>query len=89
MRIYWSDELRIMLRPVSTYRQLSKAAGDSGIWVMIRRPLFVALVVGAFVSITDNIYISGKYAVRLFGKNSLALQGAYLGVGYNFNLAAE
>jgi hypothetical protein len=56
MRTCWSDELRIMLRPVSTYRQLSKTADDSGVWVMIRRPLFVALVVGSFVSIT----VSGR-----------------------------
>jgi len=61
MRIHWSDELRIMLRPVSTYRQLSKAANDSGVWVMIRRPLFVALVVGSFVSIT----VSGRLTIPL------------------------
>src|ERR1041384_2932353 len=61
MRIYWSDELRIMLRPASTYRQLSKAADESGVWVMIRRPLFVALVVGSFVSIT----VSGHLTISL------------------------
>jgi hypothetical protein len=61
MRTYWSDELRIMLRPVSTYRQLSKAVDDSGVWVMIRRPLFIALVVGSFVSIT----VSGRLTLLL------------------------
>lgn len=61
MRSYWSDELRIMLRPVWTYRQLSKTADDSGLWVMIRRPLFVALVVGSFVSIT----VSGRLTISL------------------------
>jgi hypothetical protein len=61
MRTYWSDELRIMLRPVSTYRELSKAAVDSGVWAIIRRPLFVALVVGSFVSIT----VSGRLTISL------------------------
>lgn len=61
MRTYWSDELRIMLRPVSTYRQLAKAADHSGVWVLIRRPLFVALVIGAFVSIT----VSGHLTISL------------------------
>ena len=61
MRTYWSDELRIMLRPVSTYRQLSKAVDDSGVWVMIRRPLFVAFVAGAFVSIS----VSGRLTLLL------------------------
>jgi hypothetical protein len=58
---YWSDELRIMLRPLSTYRQLSKATDDSGLWLMIRRPLFVALVFGSFVSIT----VSGRLTILL------------------------
>ena len=61
MSFDWSDELRIMLRPASTYRQLSKAADESGVWVMIRRPLFVALVVGSFVSIT----VSGHLTIYL------------------------
>ena len=50
-----------MLRPVSTYRQLSKATDDSGLWLMIRRPLFVTLVVGSFVSIT----VSGRLTISL------------------------
>ena len=61
MRIYWSDELRIMLRPVSTYRQLSKTVDHSGVWILIRRPLLVALVIGSFVSIT----VSGHLTISL------------------------
>ncbi len=61
MKTYWSDELRVMLRPASTYRQLSTDADDSGVWVMIRRPLFVALVIGSFVSLT----VSGRLTVSL------------------------
>lgn len=61
MRTYWSDELRIMLQPVLTYRQLSKAPHHFGLWMMIRRPLFVALVIGSFVSIT----VSGHLTISL------------------------
>jgi hypothetical protein len=50
-----------MLRPLSTYRELAKAADDSGMWVMVRRPLFVALVVGSFVSMT----VSGRLTLSL------------------------
>lgn len=46
---------------MSTYRQLSKAADDFRVWQMVRRPLFVALVVGSFVSIT----VSGRLTVSL------------------------
>lgn len=46
---------------MSTYRQLSTAPDDGGVWVMIRRPLFVLLVVGSFVSIT----VSGHLTVSL------------------------
>jgi hypothetical protein len=50
-----------MFRPVSTYRELSQAADDVRVWQVVRRPLFVALVVGSFVSIT----VSGRLTVSL------------------------
>jgi hypothetical protein len=61
MKLYWSNELRIMLRPASTYRQLVNASDDSGIWLMLRRPLFVAFAVGSFTSFT----VSGHLTVWL------------------------
>jgi hypothetical protein len=62
----------------------TRGDGGQGIFRTIDRENYFAINAGAFVSITEHISISGKYAVRLFGKNSLSLQGAYLGVGYSF-----
>jgi hypothetical protein len=61
MKQHWSNELRLMLRPASTYRQLVNASDDSGNWLMLRRPLFVAFVVGSFTSFT----VSGHLTVWL------------------------
>lgn len=72
-----------------TAEEQDRGDGGQGIFRTIDRENYFAINAGAFASLTDKIYLSGKYAVRLFGKNSLSLQGAYLGVGYNFNLAAE
>jgi hypothetical protein len=61
MRNYWSDELRVLVHPVGSYRQLAAQATDDGPWFVLRRPLFVALVAGAFVSFTA----SGRLIVPL------------------------
>jgi hypothetical protein len=61
-----------------------RADGGQGIFRPIDRENYFAVNAGAFVSLNDHVYLSGRYIVRLFGKNSLSLQGAYLGAGYNF-----
>lgn len=58
--------------------------GGSGKFLTIDRENYVAVSAGAFVSITDDLSIDGRYNVRLFGANTLALQGAFLGLGYRF-----
>lgn len=58
--------------------------GGTGRFSTIDRENYFAINAGAFVGITDYITLSGRYAIRLFGANSLALQGGFLGVGYNF-----
>ena len=67
----------------STAEQL-RIDGGRGRFSTIDRENFFAINAGAYVTLFDRYVIAGNYAVRLFGKNSLALQGAYLGVGYNF-----
>ena len=61
MKNTWSDEARIMLHPLATYRQLTRPAGTGGRWVLFRRPLFVAFIFGTFISIT----VSGRLSVQL------------------------
>ena len=58
--------------------------GGRGIFRNIDREHYFALTAGAFVFVTERIMIDGRYRLRLFGRNSLALQGAYLGVGHTF-----
>ena len=54
MMNYWSDEVRIMLHPLKTYRHLAGRADDSGFRLSLRRPLLVVLVLSAFVSFTAS-----------------------------------
>ena len=54
-----SDEVRVMLQPEGTYRQLTHKldwtkGGHREFRYLVRRPLFAALMLGAFVSITAS-----------------------------------
>lgn len=42
-----------MFHPLATYQQL-RQTGNDGRWLLFRRPLFVALILGAFISITAS-----------------------------------
>lgn len=58
--------------------------GGTGKFLTIDRENYLAISAGAFVSIGDDLSINGRYNVRLLGTNTLALQGAFLGLGYRF-----
>jgi hypothetical protein len=62
----------------------SRRNGGTGRFSPIDRENYFAINAGAFVDITSSISLNGKYVVRLFGANSLVLQGGYLGIGYKF-----
>ena len=53
MKIIWSPEVRVMLRPISAYRQLADE-NSSGVWVLLKRPLFVTLIFASFISLTTS-----------------------------------
>lgn len=59
--MHWSNELRVMLRPTATYREVAREANKNGIELLFRRPLFVALAFGAFTSFT----VSGRLTFQL------------------------
>ena len=67
-----------------TIEDQQQVDGGRGEFRTIDRENYFAINAGAFVEVTDNIVLSGRYAVRLFGANSLVLQGGYLGAGYKF-----
>lgn len=58
--------------------------GGTGKFNTIDRENYFAINAGAFVGLNEHITVTGRYVIRLFGANSLALQGGFLGVGYNF-----
>lgn len=64
--------------------ELERIDGGRGVFRTIDRESYFALNAGAFVSITDRIFVSGMYTIRLFGTNSLLLHGIYAATGYNF-----
>jgi hypothetical protein len=53
-----TNELRVMVRPIATYRRLAMNVDDGGTWLLIRRPLFVAFVFGSFVSLTVSGHLT-------------------------------
>lgn len=67
-----------------TLEDQQKVDGGTGEFRTIDRENYFAVNAGAFVEVTDNIVLSGRYSVRLFGANALVLQGGYLGAGYKF-----
>lgn len=66
--MHWSNELRVMLRPIATYRDLAKEADKNGVELLFRRPLFVALAFGAFASFT----VSGRLTFQLLIDGALS-----------------
>jgi hypothetical protein len=62
-----SPELQVMLAPRAAYARLAAAAGPGGAWVLLRRPLAVAALIGAFVSLTT----SGSLTLRLWPSATL------------------
>ena len=50
----WAPELRVLLRPVSAYRELALEAGGEETWLLFRRPLIHALLLGGFLSLVTT-----------------------------------
>ena len=56
----WSPEVRVLMNPAAAFRELT-AERAGGAWVMLRRPLLLALVAGCTVS----LQASGRLSTRL------------------------
>ncbi len=66
--------------------QLLQSDGGSGRLLSIDRENYTAVSAGAYATVFDRLVIDGRYELRLSGANTIALQGAFLGVGYTFHL---
>ena len=49
-----SDEVRVMLAPLATYGELSLRPENVGVRTLLRRPLFIAFLLGSFVALTST-----------------------------------
>lgn len=47
----WSPDVRATFRPSQTYQDLAQEPGGSGKWILVRRPLFLALFLASMVSL--------------------------------------
>lgn len=63
-------------------QEQSQIDGGRGRFHSIDRENYFAINAGAYADITSRFFLGGNYSLRLFGTNSLALQGAYLAAGY-------
>lgn len=58
----WSDEARLLVHPGAVYRRLASDTGEpAGLALLLRRPLLLALLLGATVS----GFASGRFSLRL------------------------
>jgi hypothetical protein len=67
----------------------SRIDGGTGRFSTIDRENHISISAGAFVTLTERLVVDGRYVIRLAGNNSLALRGAYLGIGYSIDPAPE
>lgn len=67
-----------------TVEDRQRLDGGRGILRTIDRENTFAINAGAFVHMFERIMISGRYDLRLFGRNTLSIRGASLAVGYRF-----
>ena len=59
--------------------------GGTGRFSTIDRENYIDVNAGAFVTIAERFVIDGRYIIRLAGNNTLALRGAYIGLGYSID----
>jgi hypothetical protein len=63
----WSAEVRVLVDPASVFRELTEDRRP-GLWVLLRRPLLLALVCGCVVS----MQVSGRFSVRLIADGMIS-----------------
>jgi hypothetical protein len=53
-----SAEARVMLRPIVAYRELAQEPGQTGWCVALRRPLFLAILLGSALALSSSGHLS-------------------------------
>jgi hypothetical protein len=75
-----SHEMKLMAAPAATYRLLAAQDGSAGLRVLLRRPLFVCLVLGVAVTLgaTGRVSAGGVLSSALVWSHALLVQMAAL-----------
>jgi hypothetical protein len=74
----WSPEIWVMVRPAAAYRYLAGAEGhpaDDARWSALRRPMFVAFVLGCMVSLVTSQRLTLRHVADGTINASLILLG--------------
>ena len=58
----WSLDARVLVRPAAAYLAAADRAAQPGLWTAIRRPLFVALVLGCTMSMLASSVLTARLA---------------------------
>src|SRR5262245_62065856 len=64
----WSLDALVMLRPARAFRSLAEHGGECGWRTAVRRPLFLALVLGSLAS----LLATGGLGIRVVATSALA-----------------
>jgi hypothetical protein len=64
----FSTEAFVMLRPLAVYRRLAQRAANGGWWIGLRRPLFLAFMLGGCLS----LIVSGRVTARVIVGGAVA-----------------
>ena len=59
----WSPDAQVLVRPARAFEALAAQPEAPGLWVMIRRPLFVALAFGCLASVVTNGAVTARLAL--------------------------
>jgi len=69
-----SAEARVLLGPAAAFRELAQGPEGGGAWVLVRRPLLLAFVIGCLVS----LQASGRLSARLIADGAVSFAFAPL-----------
>jgi hypothetical protein len=64
----FSTEASLMLRPMAVYERLAQQTASGGWWIGLRRPLFVAMLLGGCLS----LIVSGRLTARVIVGGAVA-----------------
>jgi hypothetical protein len=63
--VYWSPDAHVLVRPARAFEALAAQPEAPGLWVMVRRPLFLALAFGCLASMVTSGGVTARLALSV------------------------